>query len=208
MKPQVLPSDPRDRHRRILEIAAGEICEWGFDGASIQRIAEACGLTKGGLYHHIRSKDHLLLEIMHYGMDLFEERVLEKVMPIADPVERLKETMRRNVLLATRDTRLEVTIILHEHATLTGEAQAQINARKKRYVRFLESSFVEAIRDGRFRSVHPKVATFSFLGSVLWTYKWFRSDGPVPAEQLADEMIDLFFTGLEPNEPNDPVGDP
>ena len=37
----------------------------------------------------------------------------------------------------------EVTIILHEHATLTGDARAPINSRKKRYVRFLETSFAE-----------------------------------------------------------------
>ena len=29
----------------------------------------------------------------------------------------------------------------HKHATLTGEARTHINARKKRYVTFLEKSF-------------------------------------------------------------------
>lgn len=189
--------DPNERRREILETAARLICENGYKGTSLRDIAEACGLTKAGLYHYCKSKDHLLFEIMGYGMDIFEEQVLDRVMPIADPVERLRTCMRLNVRLVTDDRTKEVTIILHEHATLMGEARAQINARKKRYVRFLESSFTEAIRDGRIRAVEPRVAAFSFLGQVLWIYKWFRADGTIGAERLALEMEKLFFEGLE-----------
>jgi AcrR family transcriptional regulator len=189
--------DPTQRHREILETAARLICERGYEATGVQDIAEACGLTKAGLYHHIRSKEHLLLEIQNYGMDVFEERVLGPVLPIVDPVERLKTCMEKNIALVTHGWSKEVTIILHEHATLTGQARSQINARKKRYVRFLESSFAEAIRDGRLRAVNPKVAAFAFLGMVLWIYKWYRPDGAIPADRLAREMQDLFFTGLE-----------
>ncbi|MEE8525800.1 MAG: TetR/AcrR family transcriptional regulator [Thermoanaerobaculia bacterium] len=190
-------SRPQDRRRQILETAARLICERGYQGTSLRDIASACGLTKAGLYHHCRSKEHLLLEIMNYGMDLFEEQVLYKVMPIEDPVERLRACMHDNVLLVTEGRNKEITIILHEHDTLTGDSRAHIDTRKKRYVRFLEGSFAEAVRNGQLRKVHPKVAAFSFLGQVLWIYKWFRADGEIPAERLATEMVELFFDGLE-----------
>jgi AcrR family transcriptional regulator len=187
----------RERHREVLETAARLIREQGYEAASVQDIAAACGLTKAGLYYYIRSKEDLLLEIMSYGMDIFEERVLLPVLAIADPVERLKECMERNIHLVTEERSKEVTIILHEHETLTGAARQQINARKKRYVHFLEASFEEAMREGRIRRVEPRVAAFSFLGMVLWIYKWFRLDGKIPADRLAAEMQDLFFGGLE-----------
>jgi AcrR family transcriptional regulator len=187
----------KERHRKILETAARLICEKGYEGASIQDIADACSLTKAGLYHHIRSKEHLLLEIQNYGMDVFEEQVLSQVVAIADPVERLRACMDKNILLVTQGWSKEVTIILHEHATLTGDARSQINSRKKRYVRFLESSFAEAIRSGRIRPVNPTVAAFSFLGMVLWIYKWFRPDGTITPDGLSQDMQDLFFGGLE-----------
>lgn len=195
--PQTAETDPKQRRRAILETAARVICERGYEGASIQDIADACGLTKAGLYHHIRSKEHLLLEIQNYGMDVFEEQVLHQVLSIADPLERLKTCMAKNILLVTRGWSKEITIILHEHATLTGEARAQINARKKRYVRFLEGSFAEAVRAGRLRPVHPKVAAFAFLGMVLWIYKWFKPDGAIKEDELVREMQQLFFGGLE-----------
>jgi AcrR family transcriptional regulator len=196
------PSDEhRDRRRTILETAARLICERGYEGTSIQDIAAACQLTKAGLYHHIRSKEHLLLEIMNYGMDIFEDQVLTPVLPILDPLERLTTCMERNILLVAEERSKEVTIILHEHNTLTGEARAHIDARKKRYVRLLEASFAEAMREGRIRPVNPKVAAFSFLGMVLWTYKWFRNGGSISKDDLAREMIALFFGGLAQSRP-------
>ncbi len=187
----------RERHRAVLETAARLICAQGYEAASVQDIADACGLTKAGLYYYIHSKEDLLLEIMSYGMDIFEEQVLLPVLAIADPVERLKACMEKNIHLVTEGWSKEVTIILHEHDTLTGAARQQIDARKKRYVHFLEASFAEAIREGRIRRVEPRVAAFSFLGMVLWIYKWFRPDGQIPADRLATEMQDLFFGGLE-----------
>ncbi len=199
--------DALGRHREILETAAQLICSNGYEGSSMQRIADACGLTKAGLYHHVRSKEHLLLEIMSYGMDIFEEQVLSQVASIDDPVRRLEECMERNVLLVTRGRNKEITIILHEHATLTGAPRAQINARKKHYVRFLESSFREAMLEGRIRQVDPKVAAFAFLGTVNWIYKWFRPDGEVPGDRLARELPDLFFRGLETRGGAEPAED-
>lgn len=182
----------------MFETAARLICERGYDGTSIQEIADACGMTKAGLYHHIGSKEDLLAAIMSYGMDLFETEVLAHVRGIEDPVERLKACMARNIGLVTRGTIKEVTIILHEHATLHGAAGRKINARKKTYVRFLEQGFREAVRKKRIRPVNPTIAAFGFLGMVLWTYKWFRPDGALSERQVADGMVDLLFTGLSP----------
>jgi len=195
-KPIERPMTGPERHQAILESAARVICAKGYDGATIQEIADACGLTKAGLYHHIQSKENLLAEIMFYGMDLFEAEVLAHVEGIEDPVLRLMACMDRNIKMVTRGKCKEVTVILHEHATLTGDAGKRINARKKKYVTFLERGFEEAIARGRIRPVSPTVAAYSFLGMVLWTYKWFRPDGKLSDERVAADMIDLLFTGL------------
>jgi AcrR family transcriptional regulator len=186
------------RHQEILETAAQLICSDGYERTSMSAIAEACGLTKAGLYHHIHSKEHLLSEIMHYGMDIFEEQVLSKVSGIADPVERLEATLDKHVQLVTGGRNKEVTVILHEHDTLTGDARKRINARKKNYVRFLESSFAEAIARGRIRHVQPKVAAYSFLGMVNWIYKWHRADGEFSPRFIGEEMRRILFGGLGP----------
>ncbi len=188
--------DDGERYRTILETAARLIRERGYEGTSMQEIADACRLTKAGLYHHIQNKEQLLFAIMRYGMDLFEHQVLAKVKDIEDPVERLSACMRRNIELVTRGAGKEVIIILHEHATLTGEAREHIDRRKKNYVRFLEDTFAEAVKQGRMRPVDPTIVAFSFLGMVLWVYKWFKPDGRLTEDQIADGMVELFVRGL------------
>jgi AcrR family transcriptional regulator len=185
--------------RAILERAAQLICDHGYEATSMQEIAAACGLTKAGLYHHVQSKESLLAQIMDYGMDVFEEQVFSQVASIAHPVERLKTCMGKNIRLCTRGWSREITVILHEHATLKNAAGKHIDARKKRYVRFLEASFAEAALQGLIRPIDPTIAAFSFLGQVLWIYKWWRQDGRLSDDQVADGMIDLFFYGLAPS---------
>jgi AcrR family transcriptional regulator len=185
------------RRRDIFETAAKLICKNGYDGTSVQDIAAACGLTKAGLYHHIGSKEGLLAAIMKYGMDLFEEEVLAHVAHLTNPLERLIGTMQRNLELVIRGSSKEITIILHEHATLHGKAGQQINARKKKYVHFLERAFAEAQAQHLIRPVNPTIAAYGFLGMVLWTYKWFRPGGALSEQALAAGMVDLLFTGLK-----------
>lgn len=185
--------DEGERYRTILETSARLICERGYEGTSMQEIAAACRMTKAGLYHHIQNKEQLLFAIMKYGMDVFEEQVLSRVQHIEDPVERLRACMRHNILLVTRGWSKEVIIILHEHATLTGETRAFIDARKKKYVDFLEEAFAQAAQQGRIRPVDPTIGAFSFLGMVLWVYKWFKPDGRLSDEQIAEGMVDMLF---------------
>src|SRR5262245_63503668 len=159
-------------------------------------ISAAMGLTKAGIYHHIRSKEDLLYEIMSYGMGLFEQKVLERVMSIEDPLERLRATLKGHVLLVTRDRPKEITVILHESNALKGRSRDRINARKRRYVRFLEKTFRELIKSGRARRIDPSVAAFAMLGMINWIYQWYRPGGRLDENALADALADLFLEGL------------
>lgn len=184
------------RQAQILETAARIFCEKGFDKASMGDISSALGLTKAGVYHHIRSKEELLYEIMSYGMDLFEEKVLNQVAGIADPLERLRATLRGHVLLVTRDRPKEITVILHESNALKGRFHDRINARKRRYVRFLERTFRDLVRSGVARKVDPAVAAFAMLGMINWIYQWYRPGGRLSEDQLADALTDLLLQGF------------
>lgn len=188
--------DRPTRQARIYEVAARIFCEKGFDKASMGDIAEAAGLTKAGLYHHIRSKEELLYSIMAYGMGLFEDKVLKHVAAIPDPLDRLRATFRGHVLVVTRDRPKEITVILHESKVLKGRFRERIDARKRRYVRFLEKTIRELVRGGRVRAVDPSVAAFGMLGMINWIYQWYRPGGRLSETDLADQMADLFIGGL------------
>jgi TetR/AcrR family transcriptional regulator, cholesterol catabolism regulator len=184
------------RQAQIFETAARIFCEKGFDKASMGDISDAMGLTKAGIYHHIRSKEELLYEIMSYGMGLFEQKVFDRVIAIADPLERLRATLRGHVLLVTRDRPKEITVILHESNALKGRYRDRINARKKRYVKFLEKTIRELVKTGKARRVDPSLAAFAMLGMINWIYQWYRPGGRIDENALADALADMFLGGI------------
>lgn len=52
------------RRRMILDTAVEHFAQWGFNASSLARIAQDCGITQGGLLHHFRGKEDLLLSVL------------------------------------------------------------------------------------------------------------------------------------------------
>jgi AcrR family transcriptional regulator len=188
--------DHATRQGQILEVAARVFCERGYEATSMGDVAAAVGMTKAGIYHHIAGKEDLLAAIMNYGMDLFEEKVLRRTEKIADPLERLTATLEGHLLLVLRDRPKEVTVILHEGGSLPAAARKALDARKKRYIRFLEKTLRELVMRKVARRVDPTVAAFALLGMVNWTYQWYRRGGRLTEERLAKEMTRMFLHGV------------
>ena len=189
--------DVSQKMREICKIAARVFYEKGYDGASMQDIAEAVGLTKAGLYHHVGSKDRLLFEIMNYGMDILDETVLQKVKDIPDPREKLRQTIVGHIDLITRARDQEITVILHENRSLKGALRKKINARKRQYIDFLEKLIGQVQQESGKTAPSPRVAAFALLGMVNWLYQWFDPEGPIGQEELTDAYVNFFFRGLQ-----------
>src|SRR5258707_7585073 len=94
-----------DSRQEILRTAARLFQQRGYDATSMNDVAAALKLSKGGLYHHFQSKDEILFEIMDHAMEITRERVLDPVRAIADPAERLPALIRphNEVVLRPRD---------------------------------------------------------------------------------------------------------
>ncbi|MFD7027902.1 TetR/AcrR family transcriptional regulator [Streptomyces sp. NPDC059917] len=52
------------RRQKILDTAVDHFARWGFHASSLARIANDCGITQGGLLHHFRGKEDLLLCVL------------------------------------------------------------------------------------------------------------------------------------------------
>jgi AcrR family transcriptional regulator len=190
-------TDAKQKLREICRIAARVFYEKGYDGASMQDIAEAVGLTKAGLYHHVGSKDRLLFEIMNYGMDILDETVVQKVKGIADPHEKLRQTIIGHIDLIVRARDQEITVILHENRSLRGALRKKINARKRAYIEMLEGMIAEVqTQPGPKHLISPRLGAFALLGMINWLYQWYRIEGSVHQGELAQAYADFFFRGL------------
>ena len=190
-------SAPGESRRDILRTAARLFQERGYDATSMQDIAGALNFSKAALYHHFESKEAILFQIMSYGMDIFEEKVLNAAASIPDPEQRLRACIRLHVELVLGGRDREITVVLHENRTLPAEAGRQINARKKRYVIYLGEliAAVQAARGLARPAVEPQVAAFALLGMINWMYQWYRPEGALNEREIARQYTDLFFRG-------------
>jgi AcrR family transcriptional regulator len=55
--------------QRVLDAALDLFSEHGFEGTSLQDIADRLGVTKAAVYYHFRSKDDLLLALVEPAFD-------------------------------------------------------------------------------------------------------------------------------------------
>jgi AcrR family transcriptional regulator len=201
-----------DSRQEILRTAARLFQQRGYDATSMNDVAAALKLSKGGLYHHFQSKDEILYEIMNHAMEITEERVLNPVRGIADAEERLRALIRLHieVVLSPRDR--EITVMLHENHPLPPSLRKRINARKKDYVHFLEKLMGEVQEkaqekarekgQGNHRStnakvkVSPRAAAFALLGMINWIYQWYKPEGDLQVQNLVPQFTDLIFGGI------------
>ena len=190
-------SEAKQRLREICRVAARVFYAKGYDGASMQDIAEAVGLTKAGLYHHVGSKDRLLFEIMNYGMDILDETVLAPIQGIADPRERLRRTIIGHIDLIVRARDQEITVILHENRSLSGPLRKKLNVRKRAYIDYLED-LIKRVQEqsGKPLLVKPRLAAFALLGMINWLYQWYTSQGHIKQEELTQVYVDFFLRGV------------
>jgi TetR/AcrR family transcriptional regulator, cholesterol catabolism regulator len=186
--------DPR---QEILRTAARLFQQRGYDATSMNDVAAALKLSKGGLYHHFQSKDEILFEIMNHAMEITEDRVLAPVRSIADPEERLRTLIRLHieVVLSPRDR--EITVMLHENHPLPPSLRRRINARKKEYVHFVESLIAEVQKERHSSGkISARAAAFALLGMINWIYQWYKPEGELQAHNLVPQFTSLVFGGI------------
>ena len=194
-----------DSRQEILRTAARLFQQRGYDATSMNDVAAALKLSKGGLYHHFQSKDEILFEIMNHAMEITEERVLAPARAIVDPEARLRALIRLHIEVVLSPQDREITVMLHENHPLPPALRKRINTRKKEYVHFVESLIAEVQKGDaqkesqRTRSggrVSPRAAAFALLGMINWIYQWYKPEGELQAQNLVPQFTDLLFGGI------------
>ena len=77
---------PEVTEKAILDTAKRLFLEHGYEHVTLQDIAEACGLTRGAIYHHFHGKEEMLDAVTTY---MFHETV---------PCREIQEDTSRNGL--------------------------------------------------------------------------------------------------------------
>jgi AcrR family transcriptional regulator len=192
---RTLPAQAQPRRAEMCRTAAQIFRDRGYDATSVSDIARALDLTKAGLYHYFESKEALLFEIMTYGLDRVRDEVVIPVRAIRDPEERLRQLIVRHARIATRG-KGAIAHLGDEIRALPPVARRQIEQRMRAYFDLIRGTLAQLKTAGRLRNVDVTVAAFSLLGMILWLPRWFRQDGRLSQDKVANEIATMALGGL------------
>ncbi|MFT2017216.1 TetR/AcrR family transcriptional regulator [Streptomyces sp. 796.1] len=182
--------------QRLLAAATRLFAERGYDRTSVQEIVAAAGVTKGALYHYFGSKDDLLHEVYGRVLRLQQER-LDAFADADAPVERRLRDAAADVVVTTIENLDDTKIFFRSMHQLSPEKQQQVRAERRRYHERFRALVEEGQRAGVFHEATPADLVVDYhFGSVHHLGTWYRPDGPLTAQQVADHLADLLLRAL------------
>lgn len=198
MRPSTVSGKSQRRRAELVRIACKVFAAKGFDGASLQEIADDFGVLKGSLFHYIDSKDELLAEIIE---GVYEDAA--KVWAIAGEDDAAVIRLRRLIVAYAvfMSRHLDgVTVWLRDFNALPDSRRRELRQREDQDRHRLEDLIREARREGGLRAdVDPRLAALALLGSINWLHRWFQPR-KLPAEEIGESFADLFLRGVLPRE--------
>lgn len=191
----------------LILVATRVFAEKGYNGASLRDIAQAAGILRGSVYHHVSSKEELLLEGLLPALEEATVQV-EAVVNGAlageghDFADALRKAVQTHLHCLYGNESLEgVKIYLTEnllaaHSELSEQAKASLRTLTKRHESNFTRLFRAAIAAGQFRQdVDPKLHAYLLLGMCNWLSRWYRPEGAWSLEQIADAIAGVTLHG-------------
>ena len=179
----------------ILDAAAQVFRQKGYHGASMADIAGAVNLQKASLYHHVSSKQEILLALLDRALEMLTERIAPIAAQSVPADEKLREMIRVYLKSLSQNADLS-SVLLFEHRSLDKKSHARHIPNRDKFEGIWRDVVEEGLRTKVFDCTDVGMAVRSLMGVMNWTLTWYRADGPKTIDQIADEDAALFFNGL------------
>jgi AcrR family transcriptional regulator len=172
--------------QRLLKAAMKLFVKKGYKGSSVAEITKEAGLTRGALYCHFETKEHLAREIIK----LFEEEYLNMMIDYVRrgggrASEKLQKMMRFNVWFAGEhpDLCLFMTVISAEMCGSRNRLEPYLKSVYCKWSDFIAGILKDGKRAGEFKKeIDPRMMAWVIIGV---------HDGVLLQKEMNRETIDL-----------------
>ena len=178
----------------LLDIAVAVFNERGYDATSMDELATRLGITKSAIYHHVSSKVELLRLALDRALDALFAVTEEPGATSGPAIDRLDHVVRGSVRVLTEQLPF-VTLLLRVRGNSPVEEAAL--RRRREFDRIVTDLVSAAEEEGDVRpDVDPTVTSRLLFGTVNSLTEWYRPDGGLSADDLADALVATTFQGL------------
>jgi AcrR family transcriptional regulator len=189
---------PLTTAKRIEATAVDLFFERGFKTTTVREIALAAGITGGALYNHFPSKDHLLASVLigiHRELRRWFEDALSKASN--DPRDELEALVRAHAVFHTQ-FRKEARVANQEVFSLLEPDRREVISERRWGLQLVVDIIERGNRTGVFQVPNAKVVAMAILNMGIAIAAWFRPDGELSPDDVADLHADLALKMVAP----------
>lgn len=158
-------------------------------------ISDQLGLVKGNLYYYFKSKQDLMyhcrIKCLHQTLEVLRRAQADA----GPPSKRLHQLLKEHILV----------LIEGPYSAVLQLDMGDISpSRRRAYVKLrdefehgMRQMIEQAIEAGEFPLQDVSMASFAILGSINWMPKWYKPNGPMSAEEVAEYQADFFVGALK-----------
>ncbi|MBS7560726.1 TetR/AcrR family transcriptional regulator [Pseudomonas sp. TNT2022 ID1048] len=185
-------TDPESARGKLLQTAAHLFRNKGYERTTVRDLAGAVGIQSGSIFHHFKSKDDILRAVMqetiHYNTALMRAELAEA----GNVRERVLALIRCELQSIMGGSGEAMAVLVYEWRSLSPEGQAAVLALRDIYEQIWLQVLGEA-KDAGFIKGDVFITRRFLTGALSWTTTWFRAQGSMTLEQLAQEALLLVL---------------
>jgi len=190
----------RDEQRRVkreavLRTAAQLFNEKGYLASTLDEVAERLNVSKPTLYYYVDSKDAILFECVRTGLAMLQAAIQGVDAQGGRAIDKLTAAMRQYAQIVTMD--FGMCVIRVGEDPLPAEARQKLRRMKAGLDHEFRELIRQCIAEESIAPCDPKLAAFTLAGALSWIGRWYRPDGGLSPSDIADQTIQLLFTGLQ-----------
>ncbi|WP_255063391.1 TetR family transcriptional regulator KstR2 [Mycolicibacterium arenosum] len=191
------------RRDELLALAATMFAERGLRATTVRDIADSAGILSGSLYHHFKSKEQMVEEVLRDFLDWLFTRYEEIVSSTADPLERVKGLFMVS-FEAIEHRHAQVVIYQDEAKRLNPLPQfGFLNERNREQRSMWIDVLKQGVADGMFRPDLDVDLVYRFIRDTTWvSVRWYQPGGPLTAEQVGAQYLAIVLGGITEGENN------
>lgn len=182
---------------QILDAAAEIFHIKGYHATSMSDIAGAVNLQKASLYHHVSSKQEILLELLDQALELLTQEISKVSQNDALALDEKLRQMTLAYLRALTDHADLASVLLLEHRSLEPKLHARHIPNRDRFENLWREVIDEGRQSGIFCCTEAGITVRTLLGAMNWTITWYSPEGNESIEAIADQISALFLHGLQ-----------
>lgn len=172
--------------------------ERGYHQTKLEDIARAVGIEKGSLYHYFDRKEEILYAICQEPLQrLIRETKAIAAGPLPED-EKMREAVRHHILLFTTTFYPSLFVLAQERsANLPERFRDEFLEMERDYQAIWERMICDGIADGVLdRDLRPRIAGFAIVGLCNSLHKWYRPDGGLRPDEVADLIARMTVDGI------------